>query len=81
MEATEDALAAGFGADLMAEFVGATRVLSLEGGGSADRLGGGGARPVKEVVVRCNDADLPALMLDLALACHPCTSLSALQAK
>ena len=52
MEATEEVLPAGFGAD----FVGSTRVLSLEGGGGAERLGdgvGGGARPVKEVVVRC----------------------------
>ena len=55
MEATEEVLPAGFGADFVAEFVGTTRVLSLEGGGGAERLGdgvGGGARLVKEVVVR-----------------------------
>jgi hypothetical protein len=68
------------GADYIAEFVGATRVLSLEGGESADRPDGGCTRP-EEVVVHCHDADLPALMLDLALAYRPCTSLSALQAK
>jgi len=56
VEATEEVLPASFGADFVAEFVGTTRVLSLEGGGGAERLGdgvGGGARPVKEVVVRC----------------------------
>ena len=83
MEATEEVLPAGFGADFVAEFVGTTCVLSLEGGGGAERLGdgvGGGARPVKEVVVRyCHGADFPAETLDLA-ARHPCTSHSALQA-
>jgi hypothetical protein len=81
VEATEDALATSFGADLVAEFVGVPHVLPLEGGGGgANRLGeddGGGARPLKEVVVRCHGADFPAEMLDLALACRPCTSLSA----
>jgi len=84
VEATEEALAAGFCVDLLAEFVGETRVLSLEGSGSDERLVGGvgrGARPLKEVVVRCcHDVDFPAEMLDRALACRPCTSLSALQA-
>jgi hypothetical protein len=84
VEATEEALAAGFGADLVAEFVGLPHVLPLEGGGGgANRLSeddGGGARPLKEVVVRCHGADFPAEMLDLALACGPYTSFSALQA-
>ena len=83
MEATEEVLPAGFGADFVAEFVGTTRVLSLEGGGGVERLGdgvGGGARPVKEVVVRCcHGAEFPAEMLDLA-ARRPYTSLLALQA-
>jgi hypothetical protein len=80
VEAIEEELPAGFWTDLVAEFVGATRVLSLEGGGSAERLGegvGGGARLVKEVVVRCcHDADFPAETLDLAPAHHLCTPFS-----
>jgi hypothetical protein len=55
VEATEEALAIGFGADLVAEFVGVPHVLPLEGGGGANRLGeddGGRARPPKEVVIR-----------------------------
>jgi len=75
VEATEEVLPAGFGADFIAEFVGTTRVLSLEGGGGAERLGdgvGGGVRC-------CHGADFPAETLDLAARC-PCTSLSALQA-
>jgi hypothetical protein len=44
METTKEALPAGFWTDLVAEFVGKSRSLSLEeGGGAVDRLGGGGA--------------------------------------
>jgi hypothetical protein len=65
--------------------VGEPHGLSLEEGGGAGQLGegvGGGARPVREVVVRCcHDVDFPAQILVLALARHPCTSLSALRAR
>jgi len=85
VDAIEEALAAGFWTDLLAEFAGESRVFSLDGGGGAGRLGvgeGRGARPVKEVVLRCcHDMDLNAETLGLLLARHPCTSLSALQAR
>jgi hypothetical protein len=65
--------------------MGGAHGLSLDGEDAAVRLGEGagrGARPLIEVVVRgCHDVDLPAETLDLALARHPCTSLSALQAR
>jgi hypothetical protein len=84
VEATEEALPAGFLADLVAEFVEDARGLSPEEGGGAGRLCkgvGAGVRPVMDVVVRCcHGVDFPAETLDLALACRPCTSLSALQA-
>ena len=84
MDATEEALVAGFWAVLVAEFVGGARCWSLDGGGGAGRLGegkGGGARPVRELVVRgCHDVDFPAEILVLVLARRPCTSLPALQA-
>ena len=77
MEATELALSAGFWVDLVAEFVETPRGLSEEDGGGADRFG-----VVMEVDLRCcHDVVLPAKMLDLAPARHPCTSLSALQAR
>jgi hypothetical protein len=85
VEATEEALPAGFWADLVAEFVEDARGLSPKEGGGAGRLGegvGAGVRPVINVVVRCcHGVDFPAETLDLALAHHPCTSLSALQAR
>jgi beta-phosphoglucomutase-like phosphatase (HAD superfamily) len=85
VDATEEALAAGFWTVLVAEVMGGARGLSLDGEDAAVRLGEGagrGARPLIEVVVRgCHDVDLPAETLDLALARHPCTSLSALQAR
>jgi hypothetical protein len=85
VEATEEALPAGFWADLVAEFVEDARGLSLEEGGGAGRLGegvGASVRPVMDVVVRCcHGVDFPAETLDLALARRPCTSLSALQAR
>jgi hypothetical protein len=85
VEATGEALPASFWADLVAEFVEDARGLSLEEDGSAGRLServGVGVRPVMDVVVRCyHGVDFPAETLDLALARHPCTSLSALQAR
>jgi hypothetical protein len=85
MEATEDALPAGFWADFVAEFVEDERGLSLEEGSGACRLGEGvgvGVRPVMDVVVRyCHGIDFPAETLDLTLARRPCTFLSALQAR
>jgi hypothetical protein len=83
VETTEEALPAGFWIDLVAEFVGESRSLSLEeSGGTADQLGGRGARPDMEVDVHyCHDIDFPAEALDLALGRHPYTSLSALQAR
>jgi hypothetical protein len=72
VEATDDALVAGFWADLVAEFV-VTPCGLLEG---ADRFG-----VVMEVDERCcHDVDRPAKMLDLAPR-HPCTFRSALQAR
>jgi hypothetical protein len=85
VDATEEALAAGFWIVLVAEVEGAACGLSLDGEDAAVRLGEGAgtsARPPIEVVVRgCHDVDLPVEILDLALARHPCTSLSALQAR
>ena len=83
MEATEEALAAGFGTGLVAEFVDESRCLSLEeGGGADDRLCWGDARPDIELdVCCCHDIDFPAETLDLVLELLPCTSLSALQAR
>jgi hypothetical protein len=85
VEATEEALPASFWADLVAEFVEDARGSMPEEGGGAGRLGegvGAGVWPVMDVVVRCcHDVDFPAETLDLALARHPCTSLSPLQAR
>ena len=83
MDTIEEALPASFWTDLIAEFVGESRSLSLEEeGGAIDRLGGGGARPDMEVDVRCcHDIDFPQETLDLALGRRPCTYLSALQAR
>jgi hypothetical protein len=85
VDATEEALAAGFSTVLVAEVVGEVRGLSLDGKGAAARLGEGvsvGARPPIEVFIRgCHDVDLPAETLGLILAHRPCTSLSALQAR
>jgi hypothetical protein len=85
VEATEEALPAGFWADLVAEFVENARGLSLEDGGGSSRLGegvGAGVRSVMDVVVRCcHGVDFPVETLDLALARRPCTSFSALQAR
>jgi hypothetical protein len=84
VDATEEALAAGFWTVLVAEVVGGARGLSLDGEDAAVRPGEGaytGARPPIVVVRGCHDVDLPVEILDLALARHPCTSLSALQAR
>jgi hypothetical protein len=85
MDAIEEALTAGFWTVLVAEVVGGAHGLSLDGEGAAARLGEGvgiGACLPIEVFVRgCHDIDLPAETLGLVLACRPCTSLSALQAK
>jgi hypothetical protein len=65
--------------------VGGARGLSLDGEGAAARLGEGigtCARPPIEVFMSgCHDVDLPAEILGLVLARHPCTSLSALQVR
>jgi hypothetical protein len=85
VEATEEALPAGFWADLVAEFVEDARGLSSGESGGAGRLGegvGAGVWPVMDVVVLCcHGVDFPAETLDFALARRPCTSLSALQAR
>ena len=85
MEATEEAVPTGFWVYLVAEFVDDARGLSLEKGDGAGRLGegvGGGVRPVIDVVMHCfHGVDFPTETLYLALACHPCTSLLALQAR
>jgi len=83
VEATEEALATGFGTGLVAEFVDESRYLSLEESGSAnDRLCWRDARSDMELDVRCcQDIDFPTETLDLVLEHLPCTSLSALQAR
>jgi hypothetical protein len=85
VEATEEAVPTGFWVYLVAEFVDDARGLSSEEGGAAGRLderGGGGVGPVVDIVMRCcHGVDFPAETLDLALACRPCTSLLALQAR
>jgi hypothetical protein len=67
----EEALAADFWIDLVAN-VGKPHGLSLEEGGAAGQLSegvGAGARPVRELVVRSyHDADCPAGTLVLAIA-------------
>ena len=64
MEATEEALPAGFWADLVAEFVEDARGLSLEEGGGAGRLSegvGAGVRQVMDVDedIHTTDASIP----------------------
>jgi hypothetical protein len=85
MDATEETLAAGFWAVLVAEVVGGARGLSLDGEGAAARLGEGvstGACPPIEVFVHgCHVVDLPTEILGLVLARRPCTFLSTLQAR
>jgi len=83
VEATEEALEAGFGTGLVVEFVDESRCLSLEEGGGTDgRLCWGGARPDMELDVRCcHDIDFPVETLDLVLERLPYTSLSALQTR
>jgi hypothetical protein len=57
----------------------------LDGEGAAAQLGEGVgtyARPPIEVFVRgCHGVDLPAEILGLVLAHHPCTSLPAVQVR
>jgi hypothetical protein len=85
MDATEEALAAGFWTVVVAEVVGGPRGLSLDGEGVAARLGegaGAGACSPIEVLVRgYHDVDLRAETLGPVLAQRPCTSLLALQAR
>ena len=84
VDATDKVVAAGFCAVFAAEFVGLSRGLSLEGGGAvrADDEYGAAARPVDGMLERgCVEKFLPAELLVLVLACLPCTSLSALQAR
>jgi hypothetical protein len=85
VDATEEALAAGFWTVLVAKVVGGARGLSLDGDSAAARLGEGvgtGARPPIQVFVcGCHDVDLPAETLGLALARRPFTTFSALQAR
>jgi hypothetical protein len=57
-------------------------VLISGGAGRLDEGVGAGVRPVMDVVVRCcHGVDFPAETLNLALARHPYSSLSALQAR
>jgi hypothetical protein len=85
VEATEEAVPAGFWADLVAEFVDDACGLSQEEGGGAGQLDegvGGGVRPFVDVGMHCcHGVDFRTETLDLALACRHCTSLSALQAR
>jgi hypothetical protein len=85
VDATEEAIAAGFWTVLVPEVVGGARGLLLDGEGAAVRLGEGvgtGAHPPIEVVMHaCHDVDLPAKILGLVLAHHPCTSLLVFQAR
>ena len=84
VDATDEVVAAGFCAVFAAEFVGLSRGLSLEGGGAirADDEYGAAVRPVDGMLERgCVEKFLPAELLVLVLACRPCTSLSALQAR
>jgi len=70
----DEALAAGFWVIFATEFAEVARGLSLDVGI--------GACVVGVVVVRgCHELVFPAEILFLALARHPCTSLSALQAR
>ena len=70
----DEALAAGFWIVFATEFVGVARGLSLDDGI--------GVRVVGVVVVRgYHELVFPVEILFLALACCPCTSLSALQAR
>ena len=74
VDATDEVLAAGFCIVFATEFMGATRVLSLDDGV--------GVRGDGVVAVRCcHELAFPAEALVLALARHPCTSLLALQAR
>ena len=74
IDATNEALTAGFWVVFATEFAEVARVLSLDVGI--------GACVVEVVVVRgCHELAFPAEILFLALARHPCTSLSALQAR
>jgi hypothetical protein len=56
--------------------------LSLEGAAQLSEEDGGGKRPVEVNVVRgCPKVVFPVEKLVLTLACHPSTSLLALQAR
>jgi hypothetical protein len=84
VDATDEVVAAGFCAVFAAEFVGLSRGLSLKDGAAAlvDDEYGAATRPVEGKLERgCVDKFLPAEILFLVLARHPCTSLSALQAR
>ena len=84
MDATDEVVAAGFYAVFAAEIAGLSRGLSL-GDGAAVRAYeeySAAARPVDGMLERgCVEKFLPAELLVLVLACRPCTSLSALQAR
>ena len=74
MDATDESLVAGFWIVFATKFAGVARGLSLDDGI--------GVRVVGVVVVRgCHELVFPIEILFLALTRHPCTSLSALQAR
>jgi hypothetical protein len=74
VDATDEVLAAGFCAVFATELGGAARVLSLDDGVGVHVDG------VVDVHC-CHELAFPTKTLVLALACHPCTSRSALQAR
>ena len=69
-------------AELVGGICGLLLLSDVDGVARRGEEDGGGARPVGKIVMRvCHELVLPAETLVLELADHPCTSLSALQAR
>jgi hypothetical protein len=84
VDATDKVVASGFCTVFTAELAGLSRGLSLEDGGAVlvDDEYDAAARPTDGMLEQgCLEKFLPAELLVLILARHPCTSLSALQAR